>query len=234
MEIRRKISQNTFGDGYLIDLGVEKQAEIGLKEITIWDMRLRPEKRAEYMAIDPSQLLPSDPALRIVVEPELSKQQLFALHNKIAEVTAWWPIESDERPWEKLFDKFITMVLYKNDQPIGIAHAIPPNENGDVELKYIGLIKDEIGKGYGKYFSIFRMATLTKMFPESDIILGTTSFDNSPAKNQLALEYHKKMGFEIEGEPSVKTIMNTQEFYVLPFIKDRNNKNYWAAFNLSS
>ncbi|HCM83254.1 MAG TPA: hypothetical protein DIS76_01640 [Rhodospirillaceae bacterium] len=231
MDIRPKISAHQPGQ-YLIDLGQEKQAVIGEQEITIWDMRLQEAPRLKYLTTDPAAIQKPRPDLRVEINPDLTKQQLFALHNKVAEVTAWWPIESDARPWEALFNKFITMVLYEGNQPVGIAHAIPPNENNEVELKYIGLIAKRIGQGYGEYFASFRMATLTKMFPDSDIILGTTSFDISPAKQKLALEFHQKMGFAVEGEPLVKTIMDTTQFYQTDFVKTRNAINYREAFHL--
>lgn len=232
MDFRPKISAAQEPGQYLIDLGQEKQAVIGEQEITIWDMRLDDARRLEHQATNPQTIQKPRPDLRVEINPKLTKQQLFALHNKVAEVTAWWPIESDARPWKELFGKFITMVLFQGNQPVGIAHAIPPNENNEVELKYIGLIGDKIGQGYGEYFAKFRLATLTQMFPDSDIILGTTSFDMSPAKQKLALEFHKKMGFEVEGEPLVKMIMNTKEFYQTPFVRERNAQNYRESFGL--
>lgn len=231
MDFRPKISSHLPGQ-YRIDLGQENQAVIGEQEITIWDMRLKEPQRQVYLAQDPNDIPKPRPDLRVKVNPKLTKQQLFALHNKVAEVTAWWPIESDARPWKELFGKFITMVLFEGNQPVGIAHAIPPNENNEVELKYIGLIGERIDQGYGKYFANFRLATLTKMFPGSDIILGTTSFDISPVKQKLALEFHQKMGFEVEGEPLVKNIMDTKAFYRTDFVKNRNERNYRESFGL--
>ena len=217
---------------YRANLTGGRSADIQVAEITIWDMALPAAKQEQYRAIN-LQNVPKPKGgenLSVDRDARLTPNQMFALHNRIASVTSWFPIESGERQWKDIFSKFHTLVLYDGKTPVGIAHYTKPEaDDKTVELKYIGLQKDMIGKGAGRYFATASLAHMAQQYPNKQIVLGTTSFDTVNGK--LALGFHKHMGFELmAGEPLKKHILDTREYYKIPDVVERHRMRFDAAF----
>jgi len=213
LRLKQKIQDVPDEDRYDVYAG-GRIVSVPKTDITIWDMELPCLQQDRYRALDPCNL-PKPKGqnnVRIDCDARLTPKQMYALHNRIAMVTSWWPLDSNERPWRDLFARFHSMVLYDgNNIPVGIAHDYVHQHEDKVELKYIGLREDMIGKGLGRYFETAVLARMAQQNPDKIVVLGTTSFDVVNGKR--ALDFHRHMGFAATGEAETRRIPDVRLYY---------------------
>jgi GNAT superfamily N-acetyltransferase len=152
--------------------------------ITALEMRARPTRplaRAPSLA-DPVMLLHA-------VEPTISFYRF--LYNTIGQEWLWYERRemSDNTLREIIHNERVGVyVLYLGGVPAGYAE-IDSRENSDVEVAYLGLMPEFIGRGLGRYLVDWAVDTAWERGPER-VWIHTCDLDH-PA----ALPLYQKAGF---------------------------------------
>ncbi|MDA3929860.1 MAG: GNAT family N-acetyltransferase [Prolixibacteraceae bacterium] len=100
--------------------------------------------------------------------------------------------------------------LYKIDNELKGYFEIDYSSEGKAEIVYLGLLPEEIGKGFGKDFLNAAISTAARRGDK--VWLHTCEFDHPKA-----LELYQNAGFQIDNE-SVE-----EEYYSYAFLKKKNN-----------
>jgi GNAT superfamily N-acetyltransferase len=134
--------------------------------------------------------------------------EYLSLYKRVGGAWGWCGrlLLSAEELDEKLKSPFNEVWLFKIDDQLRGFFEIDRTQKGESEIVYLGLLPEEIGKGYGKLFLDTAIATASG--PNNDRIwLHTCEYDHPKA-----LEIYLKAGFTISKETL------EQEYYLSDFI----------------